>query len=49
MSLEILFFQVLCILGVIMFCLCVFECTRNKKPTQRSSAEQATRISQTAK
>lgn len=41
MSLEALLFQVLCILAVFAFVMVRIE--SNKKPTQRSSAEQATR------
>lgn len=43
MSLEALLLQVLCILAVFALVMCVVERTRNKKPTQRCNAEQATR------
>ena len=51
MSLEALLFQVLCAMAMFAMGMSIIEYrrTRNKKPTQRSSAEQATRISQTAK
>lgn len=45
MSLEALLFQVLCILTVFAFVMTRIE--GKKKPTQRSSAEQATRNTQT--
>lgn len=43
MGLEALLFQVLCILAVFTLVMCVVEHARNKKPTQRCNAEQATR------
>lgn len=48
MSLEALLFQVLCILAVFAITMCVIEHTRNKKPTQRCNAEQATRNTPTS-
>lgn len=45
MSLEALLFHVLCVIALFAMTMSIIEyrSTRNKKPTQRSSAEQATR------